>query len=191
MHQCLLHLWTQQQTPGWLQWNWLCPKPKNPEEEITLDGLHPLLLLEVIRKLWTGIIVVRITRAWERHHVRATAQQGFRPSRGTDTASSNSSMRGNMPRRLVPHCTLQAGHPTCLRFGVARGHGTVLDTPRCPPPSSRVASGHGCIGCHKHGGCTDTRGSEPPPPWTAQTRHKGMSPAPTTGPASSTSPSGP
>ena len=86
VHQCLLHLWNQQQTPGWLQWSWLCPKPKNPEEEVTLDGLRPLLLLEVIRKLWTGITVGRITRAWERHRVLATAQQGFRPGRGTDTA---------------------------------------------------------------------------------------------------------
>ena len=65
VHQCLLHLWTQQKTPGWQQWSWLCPRPKNPEEEVTLDGLSPLLLLEVIRKLWTGIIVGRITRAWE------------------------------------------------------------------------------------------------------------------------------
>ena len=86
VHQCLLHLWNQPQTPGWLQWSWLCPKPKNPEEEVTLDGLRPLLLLEVIRKLWTGIIVGRITRAWERHRILATAQQGFRPGRGTDTA---------------------------------------------------------------------------------------------------------
>ena len=86
VHQCLLHLWNQQQTPGWLQWSWLCPKPKNLEEEVTLDGLRPLRLLEVIRKLWTGIIVGRITRAWERHRVLATAQQGFRPGRGTDTA---------------------------------------------------------------------------------------------------------
>ena len=86
VQQCLLHLWTQQQTPGWLQRSWICPKPKNLEEEVTLDGLRPLLLLEVIRKLWTGIIVGRITLAWERHHVLATAQQGFRPGRGTDTA---------------------------------------------------------------------------------------------------------
>ena len=34
----------------------------------------------------TGIIVGRITRAWERHHVLAPAQQGFNPGRGTDTA---------------------------------------------------------------------------------------------------------
>ena len=44
-------------TPSWLQWGWLCPKPKDPENGITLDGLRPLMLLEVLRKLWIWIHV--------------------------------------------------------------------------------------------------------------------------------------
>ena len=85
-HRCLVELWGQPSTPPWLQWGWLCPKPKDPEAEVTLDGLRPLILLEVLRKLWVGLIIGRITRAWERHSVLADAQHGFRPGRGTDTA---------------------------------------------------------------------------------------------------------
>ena len=85
-HTCLVALWDQPETPPWLQWGWLCPKPKDPEAEVTLDGLRPLILLEVIRKLWVGLIIARITRAWERHSILADAQHGFRPGRGTDTA---------------------------------------------------------------------------------------------------------
>ena len=85
-HHCLLLLWDLPETPPWMQWGWLCPKPKDPETEVTLDGLRPLILLEVIRKLWVGIVVNRITRAWERHQVLAPAQHGFRPGRGTDSA---------------------------------------------------------------------------------------------------------
>ena len=29
-------------TPSWLQWGWLCPEPKDPEQGVTLDGLRPL-----------------------------------------------------------------------------------------------------------------------------------------------------
>ena len=76
-HHCLVELWALPDTPLWLQWGWLCPKPKDPSAEITLDGL---------RKLWVGIVIQRITRAWERHHVLTDAQHGFRPGRGTDTA---------------------------------------------------------------------------------------------------------
>ena len=69
-----------------MQWGWLCPKPKDPEAEVTLDGLRPLILLEVLRKIWVGIVVSRITGAWEGHRVLAPAQHGFRPGRGTDSA---------------------------------------------------------------------------------------------------------
>ena len=47
-HKCLLQLWDKEETPSWMQWGWLCPKPKDPEAEITLDGLRPLILLEVV-----------------------------------------------------------------------------------------------------------------------------------------------
>ena len=73
-------------TPQWLQLGWLCPQPKDSSAEVILDGLRPLILLEVIRKLWVGIIITRITRARERHGILTDTQHGFRPGRNTDTA---------------------------------------------------------------------------------------------------------
>ena len=66
-HTRLVELWKQLETPIWLQWGWFCPKPKDPTVEFTLDGLRPLILLEVLQKLWAGMVISRITRAWECH----------------------------------------------------------------------------------------------------------------------------
>ena len=120
-HRCLLQLWDQKDTPTWMQWGWLCPKPKDPEAEITLDGLRPLILLEVIRKLWVGIVVNRITRAWERHGVLAPGQHGFRPGRGTDSAllqflnATSPSMRWKHKPRCTPPAGISAGRSTRSR----------------------------------------------------------------------------
>ena len=73
-------------TPEWLQWGWLCPKPKDPESGITLDGLRPLMLLEVLRKLWVWIHVRKIVRLWEVHGALTHSQHGFRRGHGTDSA---------------------------------------------------------------------------------------------------------
>ncbi|OXE35754.1 MAG: hypothetical protein CGW95_11955, partial [Phenylobacterium zucineum] len=35
-YQCLELLWREQCTPDWMKWCWLCPKPKDPEAEVTL-----------------------------------------------------------------------------------------------------------------------------------------------------------
>ena len=85
-HHRLVELWGLPDTPLWLQWGWLCPKPKDPSAEVTLDGIRPLILFEVLRKIWVGIVIQRITRAWERHQVLTDAQHGFRPGRGSGTA---------------------------------------------------------------------------------------------------------
>ena len=63
---------------------WLCPKPKDPENNITLDGLRPLMLLEVLRKLW--IHIRKIVRLWEVYRALTPSQHGFRRGHGTDSA---------------------------------------------------------------------------------------------------------
>ena len=85
VHQ-LLSLSFTGPTPAWLQWGWLCPTPKDPEQSITLDGLRPLMLLEVLRKLWVWIIVRKISRLWEAHQILSPSQHGFRKGRGTGSA---------------------------------------------------------------------------------------------------------
>ena len=73
-------------TPSWLQWGWLCPKPKDPDNGITLDGLRPLMLLEVLRKLWVWIHVRKIVHLWAKHQALTPSQHGFRRGHGTDSA---------------------------------------------------------------------------------------------------------
>ena len=73
-------------TPTWLQWGWLCPKPKDPDNGITLDGLRPLMLLEVLRKIWIWIHIRKIVRLWESHRSLTPSQHGFRRGHGTDSA---------------------------------------------------------------------------------------------------------
>ena len=105
-----------------------CPKPKDPTVEVTLDGLCPLISLEVIRKLWVGIIITRITRAWERHGILTDAQLGFRPGRGTDTALPQfinarehaeemltTRPAGTSAEHLTPSHAMEL---SCTRFGV-------------------------------------------------------------------------
>ena len=73
-------------TPKWLQWGWLCPKPKDPSAGVTLDGLRPLMLLEVLRKLWVWIYIRKIVHLWEVHQTLTPSQHGFRRGHGTDSA---------------------------------------------------------------------------------------------------------
>ena len=60
-------------------------EPKDPKAEVTYDGLRPLILLEVLLKLWFGVVIARITLACERQRVLSAAQHGVQPGRGTDT----------------------------------------------------------------------------------------------------------
>ena len=45
------------------------------------------MLMEVLRKLWTGLIVKRITTSLQKHGVLSLNQHGYLPKRGTDTAN--------------------------------------------------------------------------------------------------------
>ena len=151
-HHCLVELWGQPITPSWLEWGWLCPKPKDPEAEVTLDGLKPLILLEVLRKLWVGIIIGRITRAWERHRVLADAQHGFRPGRGTDAALIQFINAREHAEEAAPPpaLLLELGHPKGLRLGPTRRHGNKLDSPRRSDGHRPMACHHGRGGAHSH-----------------------------------------
>ena len=82
----LLQLWEDKSTPEWWQWRWMCPKPK-VTEDVKLTDLRPLVLVEVTRKLWTGIIITRIKNLWEREQLLHQGQHAFRSKHGTDTAT--------------------------------------------------------------------------------------------------------
>jgi len=59
------------------------PKTKDPGR-ITPDKLRPLVIVEVLRKIWIGLIIQQINNIWARYGILHTAHHGFQ--HGPDTA---------------------------------------------------------------------------------------------------------
>jgi len=83
-YNCLVTMWTQHHTPDAWKWKWLVPIPKGTLYKI--QDIKPIMLMEVLRKLWTGLIVKQITTSLQKHEVLSLNQHGYLPKRGTDTA---------------------------------------------------------------------------------------------------------
>jgi len=60
----------QKQTPD--AWKWLVPIPKGTSEMIS--DMRPITLIEVLRKLWTSLIVPRISSSLQKHDVLSLKQ---------------------------------------------------------------------------------------------------------------------
>ena len=86
MYDLMCALWKDKMVPGWWRHRWLIPLPNKPENP-TLDELRPIVLLEVTRKCWTGLIIAAIMEQVERQRVLSEAQHGFRRKRSTHTVN--------------------------------------------------------------------------------------------------------
>jgi hypothetical protein len=64
----LSRLWANKSIPTWWGDELLCGIPKKADSS-TLANVRPIGLLEVLRKLWTSLIVVRIQDVREKHNV--------------------------------------------------------------------------------------------------------------------------
>ena len=62
------------------------PLPKKPTHPI-LEELRPIMLLEVLRNLWAGLIMAEGHGTILRHGVLHPSQHGFQPKKRTDTAN--------------------------------------------------------------------------------------------------------
>ena len=83
----LRHLWLDRETPDWWKWRFLVPIGKGEEQpETDLSNVRPLMLLEPLRKAWTGIFNLRFRRIREKHGILNESQHGFRPRRGCSDA---------------------------------------------------------------------------------------------------------
>ena len=83
--QLLNDLWTNKQVPASWKWRWLVPIPKC--EKPQLSDLRPLVLIEAIRKIWTGIFVHRILSYLHQNNILCLNQHGFLWGRSTESAS--------------------------------------------------------------------------------------------------------
>ena len=77
--------WQKKDIPTFFKWKWLIPIPKCDDPLAT--QLRPIMLIEVLRKLWTSLIVEDIHNVLLKHHVLHPSQHGFQPGHGTDTAN--------------------------------------------------------------------------------------------------------
>ena len=84
-YRCLTTLWLDRTIPASWLWKWLVPIPKSSSQKVS--DLRPIMLMEVLRKIWTGLIVRRILGALLKHRVLCPSQHAYLPSRGTDTAN--------------------------------------------------------------------------------------------------------
>ncbi len=73
IHAALSEAWkTRTSVPGWGR-RWLQPIPKVVDPG--LDELRPLMLVEVTRKIWVGLIMGKIADFWARNELIDSAHQ--------------------------------------------------------------------------------------------------------------------
>ena len=51
-----------------------------------MKDLGPIMLVDVIRKIWVGLLMDRIRKMWDEWGLINEAQHGFMTGKGTDTA---------------------------------------------------------------------------------------------------------
>ena len=69
--------------PEWWSFRLLSPIQKVPGSN-SLDTLRPIMLLEVLRKVWTTLLHRKVAHAWEQFNLLAQGQAGGRPSHSTE-----------------------------------------------------------------------------------------------------------
>ena len=72
--------WQSNSSPEWLQRKLLSLVPKKSNES-SLSNIRPIVLVEVLRKIWAGAIIKAIRNAWEKFEILQPTQYGFRQSR--------------------------------------------------------------------------------------------------------------
>jgi hypothetical protein len=86
IHSMMQVLWKHKTIPIWWKDHNLSPLlPKIPGNTM-LKSMRPISFFEIIRKIWTGMIVRRIQAVWTNHNILHSSQHGFRWGQGTDTA---------------------------------------------------------------------------------------------------------
>jgi len=71
-YECLAIIGQDRHIPAAWKWKWLVPIPKNASKRI--QNIHPIMLMEVLRKLWTGLIVDEVTSSLQRHSALSLSQ---------------------------------------------------------------------------------------------------------------------
>ena len=83
-YECLCEAWANKEgMEGW-SIRLLAPIPKKTNP--TIDDLRPLMLVEVMRKIWVGLLMKRIKAFWAKHSLINDNQHAYLRGKGTETA---------------------------------------------------------------------------------------------------------
>jgi hypothetical protein len=85
VHLLLCSLWKDKTVPTFWKWRWLVPIPK-VSDNVTLEDLRPLMLTDVTRKIWIGIVINKIQNYWRKHGLLCDSQHGFLVDKSTENA---------------------------------------------------------------------------------------------------------
>ena len=84
IYDILLEAWkTRTPIDGWGD-RWLVPIPKIVDP--SLGDLRPIMLVDVLRKIWVGLLMDKIRQMWDKWGLINEAQHGFMSGKGTHTA---------------------------------------------------------------------------------------------------------
>ena len=69
------------------KWRWLKALAKKSTAEIRVVGdLRPIILVEVLRKIWSKCVLPKLQVVWRKHDILNVSQHGYSAHRGTYTA---------------------------------------------------------------------------------------------------------
>jgi len=86
VYELLIKLWNDKHIPEHHKWRFFCLLPKVPGSE-KLEDMRPISLMDVVRKLWLGFFVEKISKFSEKHKLLDSAQNAYRHHLGTDSAT--------------------------------------------------------------------------------------------------------
>ena len=107
-YECLATIWQDRHIPAAWKWKWLVPIPKNASKRI--QDIRPIMLMEVLRKLWTGLIVDEVTSSLQRHSALSLSpNMGTFLTMGQTLQIYNFSTPSNRPGRNADLSTAALG----------------------------------------------------------------------------------
>lgn len=77
IHAWLKDIWDSGKWPIWLRQKHLCVLPEELGTVIHIDKVRPIMLIEILQKLWLRPLIATIRTAWQRNRILQPDQLGY------------------------------------------------------------------------------------------------------------------